>query len=77
MIQVKLNSIITIGNDNLEVININNEQYLLENYGLIFVSVRLGIYNISEEYFEPMKNIFSCKQFLGFVGGKNNAKKCK
>ena len=69
----KLNSIITIGNDNLEVININNEQYLLENYGLIFVSVRLGIYNISEEYYEPMKNLFSCKQFLGFVGGKNNA----
>ena len=69
----KLNSIVTIGIDNLEMININNEQYLLENYGLIFVSVRLGIYNISEEYFEPMKNIFSCKQFLGFVGGKNNA----
>ena len=69
----KLNSIVTMGNDNLEMININNEQYLLENYGLIFVSVRLGIYNISEEYFEPMKNIFSCKQFLGFVGGKNNA----
>ena len=69
----KLNSIITIGNDNLEVININNEQYLLENYGLIFVSVRLGIYNISEEYYQPMKNIFSCKQFLGIVGGKNNA----
>ena len=67
------NSIITVGNNNLEYINFNDEQYILENSGLIFISVRLGIYNISEEYYFAMKKLYSCKEFLGFVGGKNNA----
>ena len=34
------------------------EQYILENSGLIFISVRLGIYNISEEYYFAMKKGF-------------------
>ena len=60
------------GPDN-ELILYNNDQYTLKYYGLIFVSVRLGIYNISNEYFEGIKNLFSCKEFLGFIGGKDYA----
>ena len=51
----------------------NNKDYCFEYYGLIFISIRLGIYNISEEYYNSIKDLFSCKQFLGFIGGKDYA----
>ena len=51
----------------------NNKDYMLEYYGLIFISIRLGIYNVSEEYYDSIKDLFSCKQFLGFIGGKDYA----
>ena len=38
--------------------------------GLIFVSVRLGLDNISPVYFPSIKKLFSCKECLGFIGGK-------
>ena len=51
----------------------NNKDYCFEYYGLIFISIRLGIYNISEEYYNSIKDLFSCKEFLGFIGGKDYA----
>ena len=38
--------------------------------GLIFFSVRLGLDNVSPEYFPSIKKLFSCKECLGFIGGK-------
>ena len=40
--------------------------------GAIFVSVCLGISSIPPEYFQSIKQLFKCKQFLGFIGGKIN-----
>ncbi len=57
----------------IEITIYNNKDYCFEYYGLIFISIRLGIYNISEEYYNSIKDLFSCKQFLGFIGGKDYA----
>ena len=47
------------------------EKYLLKKAGVIFVSIRLGLYSVPEEYYEAIKYIFDCKQCIGFIGGKN------
>ena len=51
-------------------INNKKEKYKFKKMGAIFVSVRLGVSNISPEYFPSIKRLFDCKQFLGFIGGK-------
>lgn len=48
----------------------NNQKYYFAKAGLIFTSVRLGIKNIAPEYFDSIKKMFECKEFIGFVGGK-------
>ena len=68
----KIDSIINTEDKKIDYIVFNNEQYTFENMGLLFISVRLGINNISENYIDSIKQLFSCKQFLGFIGGKNN-----
>lgn len=56
------------GND---IITFNGEQYQFKNYGLVFVSVRIGINTIPIEYHQSIKNLFNCKQCIGFIGGKD------
>ena len=51
----------------------DGKKYLFKKMGAIFVSVRLGINNISSEYFHSIKQLFDCKQFVGFIGGKKYA----
>jgi cysteine protease ATG4 len=50
--------------------NENNENFCFKKMGAIFVSMRLGVSYISEEYFPSIKKLFDCKQFLGLIGGK-------
>ena len=49
----------------------DNKKYQFRNYGLIFLSIRLGINTIDEIYFNSIKNIFNCKECIGFIGGKS------
>ena len=56
--------------DNNKIFNIEGKNYIMEKMGLIFVSVRLGLDNVSPEYFPSIKKLFSCKECLGFIGGK-------
>ena len=42
----------------------------MEKMGLLFVSVRLGLDNVAPDYFPSIKNLFTCKECLGFIGGK-------
>ena len=42
----------------------NDKKYIFKNYGLIFVSVRLGIDSIENFYFNSIKNLFNCKEFI-------------
>ena len=60
-------------NEDNNCFNKNNKNYMFENMGLIFISVRLGIKNIAKEYFPSIKKLFDCKECLGFIGGKMNA----
>ena len=50
--------------------NENNENFIFNSMGAIFVSVRLGVTSIQPVYFPSLKKIFDCKQFLGLIGGK-------
>lgn len=38
--------------------------------GLIFISTRLGLDKISPDYYDSIKEVFNCKLFIGFIGGK-------
>ena len=65
-----------VNNDNNIInensITIEGKKYIMEKMGLIFVSNRLGIYSITSDYYPSIKNIFSCKECIGFIGGKKN-----
>jgi cysteine protease ATG4 len=56
--------------DNDKIFNLEGKSFIMEKMGLIFVSVRLGLDNVSPEYFPSIKKLFSCKECLGFIGGK-------
>ena len=56
--------------DENNIFYLEGKKYLIEKMGLIFVSVRLGLDNISPVYFPSIKKLFSCKECLGFIGGK-------
>lgn len=58
---------------NEDIFVYNNTKFLFENMGLIFVSVRLGLYYITPEYIPSLKNLFSCKENIGFIGGRVNS----
>lgn len=54
-------------------INEKKEIFSFKKMGAVFISVRLGITDIPEEYFPSIKKLFECKQFLGIIGGKVNS----
>ena len=54
-------------------IEIDKKIYSMEKMGLIFVSNRLGLDNISPEYFPSLKNLFVCKECIGLIGGKKHS----
>lgn len=56
-----------------EVITFNNQQYIMQKTGIIFVSVRLGINTISPEYYNSIKELFKSKYCIGIIGGKNSS----
>ena len=58
-------------NENKEkYIIFDNKKYIFNKMGIIFISIRLGLESISPEYFPAIKQLFDCKEFLGFVGGR-------
>ena len=56
--------------ENEKYIIFDNKKYTFNKIGIIFISVRLGLQSISEEYFPSIKKLFMCKEFLGFIGGR-------
>ena len=51
----------------------NEKKYIFKKIGIIFISVRLGLESIPEEYFPSIKKLFECKEFIGLIGGKVNS----
>ena len=63
-----------IKDDNLiedDYLLFNDKKYIFKNYGLIFISVRIGLNSIENEYYNSIKYLFNCKECFGFTGGKN------
>lgn len=46
------------------------EKYVLEKPIIIFISVKLSLDRISEDYLNAIKHLFTFKGFLGILGGK-------
>ena len=51
----------------------DEKEYIFNKMGVIFVSLRLGVNDVSSDYFPSIKKLFDCLQFVGFIGGKVNA----
>ena len=51
-------------------IKFEEKKYIMEKMGLIFVSVRLGLDNVTSDYYPSIFKLFSCKECLGIIGGK-------
>ena len=54
------------------IINFNNKKYVMKKCGLFFISARLGINKITNEYYSSLKKIFECKECIGIIGGETN-----
>jgi cysteine protease ATG4 len=52
-----------------EFIDFDNEKYYFKNMGIVFISVRLGITNISLDYHDSIRKYFLCKESIGILGG--------
>ena len=58
--------------ENKNVVNFNNKKYIMKKSGLFFISARLGINKITNEYYFSLKKIFECKECIGIIGGETN-----
>ena len=60
-------------NDNKsKIFKLKEKEYIMKKCGLIFVSVRLGISKVTNEYYSSLKKLFECKECLGIIGGETN-----
>ena len=57
---------------NKKIFNWNNKKYLMKKCGLFFISVRLGINKVTNEYYDSLKRLFECKECIGIIGGETN-----
>jgi len=59
-------------NDN-NIITLNGVDYQFKKGGIVFISLRLGLYNLDPSYYDFIPLIFSkFRNNLGFVGGKKD-----
>ena len=65
-----------LNNENIDknnyIFNWNNKKYLMKKCGLYFISVRLGINKVTNEYYDSLKKLFECKECIGIIGGETN-----
>ena len=59
--------------DNENVFQFKEKKYKMEKMGLIFISVRLGLAEVTSDYFPSLKKSFDNKESIGFIGGKKNS----
>ena len=59
-------------NNKCNLYEFNVKKYEFKKSGIIYISVRIGLDFISNNYYEQIKNIFNCKQCLGIIGGRTN-----
>ena len=58
-----------VNNENSEkkkkIFDLNDNKYIMKKCGLIFISTRIGITKITNEYYFSLKNLFECKECIG------------
>jgi len=57
---------------NKKILNLKNKKYIMKKCGLVFISVRLGINKVTNEYYSCLKKLFESKQCIGIIGGETN-----
>ena len=57
---------------NKKIFDLNDNKYIMKKCGLIFISTRIGITKITNEYYCSLKNLFECKECIGIIGGQTN-----
>ena len=62
-----------IVNNNLESDKyiFNNKKYIFKQKFILFVSVRHGLYNLEDDYYDEVLKIFDIENNIGMIGGKN------
>ena len=55
-----------------KIFKLNEKEYIMKKCGLIFISVRLGISKVTNEYYSSLKKLFECKECIGIIGGETN-----
>jgi cysteine protease ATG4 len=55
-----------------QCLKIKNKNYVFNRSGIIFISFRVGLSSIDEKYVNPIKKLYSIKNNVGVIGGKNN-----
>ena len=55
-----------------KIFTFNNKNYVMNKCGLIFISVRLGINKVTDEYYNSLLKLFGCKECIGIIGGETN-----
>ena len=64
---------IDFNNNDNDLITYNGVDYQFKKGGIVFISLRLGLYNIDESYYDFIPLIFSkFRNNFGIVGGKKN-----
>ena len=59
--------------NNIDIISYNGVDYQFKKPGIVFISLRLGLYDLDPSYYEFIPLIFSkFRNNFGFVGGKKN-----
>ena len=59
-------------NKNKNIIKFNNNYYKFNKKGFIFISLRLGLRNLDEIFYNKIPEFFSIRNNIGFVSGKDN-----
>lgn len=55
-----------------EVYVFNKKRFLFDSKFIIFISVRHGLYNLDDELYDDILNLFNIKTNIGLIGGKSS-----
>ena len=58
-------------NDDKNIVKFNDNYYKFYKKGFIFISLRLGLSNLEDIFYDKIPKFFSIRNNIGFVGGKD------
>ena len=67
----KINNFNNNDNNNNNIVKFNDNYYKFYKKGFIFISLRLGLRNLEDIFYDKIPELFSIRNNIGFVGGKD------